>query len=211
MQILVVAATSFEIQPILLRDDIQILVTGVGIASTVYALTKVLQNHRYDMIIQAGVGGSFDAKLAIGEVVAIKNDLFADAGAWEHGQLRSLFDLQLSDPVKQPFTQGKLLNPHLNSFPLALPAVDAVTSGLVTDQQALIALAREKYDPLIESMEGAAFQYVCLMEKIPFVQIRSVSNLVGERNKAHWNLPLAIAQLNKSIVELVNAIKSSRI
>ena len=90
------------------------------------------------------------------------------------------------------------LNPHLNSFPLALPAVDAVTSGLVTDQQALIALTREKYDPLIESMEGASFHYVCLMEKIPFVQIRSVSNMVGERNKAHWNLPLAIAQLNKS-------------
>ena len=52
-------------------------------------------------------------------------------------------------------------------------------------------------------MEGAALHYVCLMEKIPFLQIRSISNYVGERNKRNWNMKEAIANLNKKLIEFV--------
>ena len=45
-----------------------------------------------------------------------------------------------------------------------------------------------KFLPVIESMEGAALHYVCLMEKIPFLQIRSISNYIGERDKKKWNM-----------------------
>ena len=32
-------------------------------------------------------------------------------------------------------------------------------------------------------MEGAALHYACIMEHIPFIQLRAVSNFVGERDK----------------------------
>ncbi len=51
-------------------------------------------------------------------------------------------------------------------------------------------------------MEGAALHYVCLQEQIPFVQIRSVSNYVGERDKTKWKMKEAIENLN---TELYNA------
>jgi futalosine hydrolase len=54
----------------------------------------------------------------------------------------------------------------------------------------------QKYDPDVESMEGAALHYVCLQEKIDFIQLRAVSNYVGERNKNNWKMKEAIAGLN---------------
>ncbi len=54
-------------------------------------------------------------------------------------------------------------------------------------------------------MEGAAFHYVCLQEKIPFLQLRAISNYVGERNKANWNLNEAIRNLNKKLIEIVGS------
>ena len=58
---------------------------------------------------------------------------------------------------------------------------------------------RKKYNPAIETMEGAAFSYICAIEKINFLSLRSVSNLVGERDKSLWNIPLAIENLALSL------------
>ena len=55
-------------------------------------------------------------------------------------------------------------------------------------------------------MEGAAFFYVCLQEKIPFLQIRSISNYVEKRNKSNWNIPLAIDNLNVVLLDIINSL-----
>ncbi len=52
----------------------------------------------------------------------------------------------------------------------------------------MIQFYRDTFNPVTESMEGAALHYVCLMEKIPFLQIRSISNYIGERNKKKWDM-----------------------
>jgi futalosine hydrolase len=63
--------------------------------------------------------------------------------------------------------------------------------------------------PLVESMEGAALHYVCLMEGIPFLQIRSVSNVTGDRDKNRWKLKEAIENLNKSLVLLIKKLDTT--
>ena len=52
-------------------------------------------------------------------------------------------------------------------------------------------------------MEGAAFHYVCLMKNIPFLQLRAVSNYIGERDKSKWKIAEAIEEVNKACVELL--------
>lgn len=51
-----------------------------------------------------------------------------------------------------------------------------------------------------ESLEGAVLHHTCLQENIPFAQVRTISNLVGERNKALWQMPQSIAALNNVII-----------
>ena len=60
--------------------------------------------------------------------------------------------------------------------------------------------------PFKESMEGAAFFYVSILEKIPFIELRSVSNEVGERNRAKWDIPLALDSLKTAVKVLMEAL-----
>ncbi|MBR1538541.1 MAG: hypothetical protein IJ636_03445 [Bacteroidales bacterium] len=51
----------------------------------------------------------------------------------------------------------------------------------------------------IESMEGAAVFEVCLRRGIPFAEIRSISNAVGERDHANWDIPAALSALESAL------------
>jgi futalosine hydrolase len=213
MNCLVVAATVMEILPFLeqyrtkkgLPDNIEsdILITGIGLTAATYSLTKQLQIKRPDIIIQAGVGGCFDRTISLGSVLAIKQETIADLGVIEHGQLKTLFDLNLLSQNQYPFSKGCLINKIELLKKVKLKKVKAVSVNEITSSKQKINLYKEEFTPVIESMEGAALHYVCLMEKIPFLQIRAVSNYVGERNKKKWNIKESIINLNNELTSLL--------
>jgi futalosine hydrolase len=62
----------------------------------------------------------------------------------------------------------------------------------------------KRLNPHVESMEGAAFFYACMIEKIPCAQIRAVSNFIEKRNRDNWNIALAIKNLNETAIEIIN-------
>jgi futalosine hydrolase len=45
-----------------------------------------------------------------------------------------------------------------------------------------------------------------MMEKIPFIQLRGISNQVGERDKSNWKITESIALLNEHLIKLINQI-----
>ena len=72
MRILVVAATEFEIEPFTRDNNIaEVLIAGVGITGTVYNLTKTLFQNKYDLVIQAGIAGTFNKTYSNGDVVVV--------------------------------------------------------------------------------------------------------------------------------------------
>jgi futalosine hydrolase len=82
---------------------------------------------------------------------------------------------------------------------LSIPIVNGVTNNTVSGEEELIKRMMNKFSPDIETMEGAAFFYVCLMENVPFAEIRSISNMVAPRDKSKWNIPLAIKNLSDKV------------
>ncbi len=64
------------------------------------------------------------------------------------------------------------------------------------------------FSPVVESMEGAALHYTCLMENIPFIQIRAMSNYIAERNKKKWNMKESVDNLNNELVKTLKNINS---
>jgi futalosine hydrolase len=212
MHLLLIAATAAEIQPSIdwlskngssnLSFSSEALITGVTAATTTYWLTKVIHSNRPSLIIQAGIAGSF-AHGKNGNVVAVSEDTFADCGVWENDQFKTVFDLGLVDKNKFPFTGGFLTNPYKALITLsALEAVRAITVNEISAQSKTIDWYKQTLTPAIESMEGAALHYVCLLEKIPFLQIRSISNMIGERDKSQWKMNEAIAALNDQLISL---------
>ncbi|MEY3422016.1 MAG: futalosine hydrolase, partial [Bacteroidota bacterium] len=90
---------------------------------------------------------------------------------------------------------------------VGLRSASSVTVNKVTGSQSSIQQIYEKYQPDLESMEGAAVFYTCNMMNTPSLQIRSVSNYIEPRNKANWNIPLAIKALNDYLIEFIQSIK----
>lgn len=217
MNCLVIAATPFEIAPLLdryrnkprsFKSDTDILITGVGLTACTYSLQKQINIKRPDIIIQAGVAGCFDSNARLTDVVAISKDCIADQGVTEQNTPRTVFDLGLAAADAFPYKKGWLVNPHRRLLKqTGLQTAAAVSVNQVTTAPEVINAYRSIFRPFSESMEGAALHYVALMEKIPFVQLRSVSNYMGERDKKKWKIKEAIASLNKELVQLLSTLQ----
>jgi futalosine hydrolase len=210
MYILLAAATSFEIQPtmaLLPHDhDVELLFTGVGSVPTSWSLMHRIRHRRPDCIIQAGIAGSFIPGI-IGQVFAIKDEAFGDVGVYEQGQFKSVFDLRLLDSNSSPFTNGLLTNPYKKMLDsTGLQQVKAITINEITTDPVRIEWYQQNFAPVVESMEGAALHYICLQENIPFLQLRAVSNDVGQRDKSKWDIRSAIATLNKELPNLLQQV-----
>lgn len=212
MNILVVAATEMEIFPYLHEHpSADFLVSGIGSAATVYHLLKRLQQIDYGLVIQAGIAGAFHEGIALGETVVVAKDAFGDLAVSDQGLISTFFEQQLSEPNDFPFDNGWLPNSGMKSISHGLKEVSAITVNLVTDNRDHIAALQLKYGPDIESMEGAAFHYTCLLERIPFLQLRTVSNYVGERDKSKWELRHAIEGLNRELSRIVKNVELTNV
>ena len=182
------------------------LVTGVGSVATAWSLTKCISSGvNPDLAINIGIAGSFKDDLMTGEVVVPVSDCFADAGIDTGNGFLTLAEAGLEDPDKFPFRGGRIFSE--NSFVTKtcelLRSVQAVTVNMATGSHYNIKMISNRYHPDIETMEGAAFFYICSREKIPFLALRSVSNKVGPRNKEKWNIRLAIDNLSEKLEEVM--------
>ncbi len=227
MKILIVSATEKEIFPLKKNLKINIsnacmmkytvvkdlvvdyLVTGIGCTFTTYALTKRLQSKKYDLIINAGIAGSYNPELKIGDVVLVEKDEFAGLGIESSNSYHSLFDQDFMDANEFPFKNGQLENPNRldKSIFQSIKKVKAITSDITHGNKQSINNIKQKFQADIETMEGAAFFYVCLKEGVQFMAIRSISNVVEERNTQNWDIPLAIKNLNHKLLEITNVYK----
>lgn len=209
--ILVVAATAKEIEPFigLARagnfTNVDILISGIGLAASTYHLTKQLALKKYELVIQPGVAGCFDLIINLGQVVAVKQDTIADQSVVELEKLKTLFDLKLVPQHQYPYQKGWLINPNNEILKQSeLKLVKGISVNQISTSKQMIKFYRDVFDPVTESMEGAALHYVCLMENIPFLQIRSISNYIGERNKEKWNMMDSIINLNNALIRIIS-------
>lgn len=113
------------------------------------------------------------------------------------------------DKNQFPFTDGKLNNTYKNDY--NLKNVSAITVNTTHGCIKNIDLFRHKFKADIETMEGAAFFYICLKEGVQFMQIRSISNYVEERNTDKWDIPLAIKNLNDKLFEIINGLEKENL
>ena len=212
MRILVVSATTAEIDSfasqLTSRAGVDVLVTGVGMVATAARCAQALARERYDVALNLGVCGSFDRALSPGTVVHVVTDRIAELGAEDGERFLTIHDLQLLDHNEFPFRGGRLVNdaPPATAALRALPAVDGITVNTVHGNDRSIDEVARRFQPQVESMEGAAFMYACLVQGVRFAQVRAVSNIVERRNRDAWTLKQAIDNLGAAAVDIVRTL-----
>ena len=223
-KILLVAATENEIAPLLKsfnkpdkknpfhsyrKKNIQCdaLITGAGMVNTVFMLSLVLSPEKYDLVLNAGIAGSFRKEIAIGDVVNVLEEIFSDFGAEDGENFLSAFEINLLEKNQFPFRDGKLKSEiSLPQFS-KLKSVRGITVNTVHGNNKNISAVVKKFNPDIESMEGAAVAYCAMQFGIPWVEIRSISNRIERRDKSKWNIPLSIKNLNDELKNFIESIK----
>ena len=224
MRILIVAATETELACIagvigpgrrlrhrlvehtLNGRQLHVLATGVGMVATASWCSRALAESRYDLAINIGLCGSFDQSLGRGSVVHVVSDCLAELGAEDGDRFLSLQQLGLEDRLDTRLGGSEFVNePPPDIAALGrLPGVRGITVNTVHGHEPSIAAVRQRWDPQVESMEGAAFMYVCLMHQVPFAQIRAVSNVVERRNRQAWHVGEALEALAVATLDVVN-------
>jgi futalosine hydrolase len=225
MRLLLVAATELELAPLIARltpasqsvsserlrafthgsHQVDVLTTGVGMVATATWCARVLARQPYDFAVNLGVCGSFDPAFPPGTVVNVVADEIAELGAEDDEQFLTIQQLGLLGQGDPPFSGGRLVNPHapVNRVITELPAVSGITVNTVHGNERSIARVVERFQPGVETMEGAAFMYACLVSGGPFAQVRAVSNMVEKRNRAAWKLGDAVNALNDVALRLL--------
>ena len=121
MKILIVSATTFEIAPLLQYLDnnaekqsffeykyngnnIYPLVTGIGALNTSFGLSRYNDIEKTDVVINVGLAGSYHESIALGTVVEVYSDRFADLGVEEKdGSFTDVFELGLTNENQFPY------------------------------------------------------------------------------------------------------------
>src|SRR5476651_2510907 len=171
MRILLVAATEPEVAPLMTALSLQktdepglftarhtsvancsVLITGVGMVATAFALGRHLPHNVYHLVINVGIAGSFDRGIPLGNVVEIAEDTFAELGAEDDKKFISIEKLGFGAGIFRPTAS-------INHFTkkISPTRATAITVNTVHGNEATIAEVTERLHPQLESMEGAAF------------------------------------------------------
>src|SRR3954447_12487714 len=127
------------------RHAVDVLTTGVGMVATATWCSGVFARERYDLVLNAGVCGSFRPALRPGSVVHVTTDRVAELGAEDGDAFLSVQELQLLGEDEFPWTRGRLVNSAApaNDVLAALPVADAITVNTAHGNDATIAGAIE--------------------------------------------------------------------
>ncbi len=207
MNILIVAATKQEVLSTInyltekktaLNIEVDILITGVGMVATAFEMGKISRK-KYDLAINAGIAGAFKGGYEYGHIVLVKEDYFAELGAEDHDNFLPIDDLGFGTQKTLPFGDAGLINPDYKK-------VKSITVNTVHGNRNTIEDIIKRFEPDIETMEGAAFFYSCNQLGLNCLQLRAISNKVEERNTKNWQIALAITALNNALISLLNDI-----
>jgi futalosine hydrolase len=168
--------------------------------------SRVLAMREYDVALNLGVCGSFDREIPAGNVVHVISEELPEMGAETGDAFLTLLDLKLLERDEFPFQDGRLINrkPPSMAALQQLPRVRGITVNTVHGRESSIAEVQRRCEPQVETMEGAAFMYCCLIRRTPFAEIRAVSNVVETRNRAAWKLGEAIDSLNSTALRIID-------
>ncbi|OJZ13375.1 MULTISPECIES: futalosine hydrolase [Sphingobacterium] len=208
MQILIIAATSFELQPFLEvvsnYDQCDTLVTGVGMVATGFELGRMLHEKKYDLLINVGIGGCLDRTIEIGSVIQVVSESFVELGAEDGHNFIPIDQLGYG---RSTFTSS-LLNDKELRLPFLKHGEGITVNKVHGSTESIEKIKKLHPNSLVESMEGAAVFYAADKMTIPVIEIRGISNYVERRNRATWNIPLAIMNSNKALIKTLEYLNN---
>ncbi len=214
MKLLIVTATKIEAQRIIsdlkLREiseqfysskeiNTDLLISGIGIPATIFSMFAYADLRIYDLIINAGIAGSFSESIPIGNIINVSSDSFGDIGLNTKDGFLPIFESKLNSAFKNLINNGFIYN--TSDFPSFFRDLQKVKAVTVNIPEVKLYKNTE-----IETMEGAAFMLVCKHFKKNFIQLRGISNIIGITKRDDWDINKPIDNYTELIVKFIKKV-----
>ncbi|MFZ6719820.1 hypothetical protein [Undibacterium sp. Ji49W] len=182
------------------RDDVSTIISGVGLSATAYATTKLICQHKPDLLIMAGIAGAYPhSSLKIGDVALVATEVEGDLGFFTTSGFVHLAHL----PIDMEFERRHTLTcPHLPTNPL-FPLARSMSLN------AAMAPFVNTGEVDLENMEGAAFFHTCLQENQAFLELRAISNFVNIHND-EWDMQGSVKAMTAGLHRLIDSLLQSK-
>ncbi len=163
---------------------IPVHICGVGMAECAASVAEVLCERKPSVAVLAGIAGSYSDDLRVGETVVVSSERVGDLGRLSEDGFVPLFQ---RDYFATVVPEG---------FRSVVSNTVSCAGGIAAEN----ACAAE-----IENMEGAAFFAVCERLGVRAVEVRTVSNRVGEAISAA-GMELAAGNLAVDLVTVLSSL-----
>ncbi|MFC7529522.1 futalosine hydrolase [Actinoplanes sp. GCM10030250] len=194
--ILVVTAVPAEAEALRSEIDPNLIVVeavGVGPAAAAAGTARLLATRTYRAVLSAGIAGGFPGRAEIGSTVLATRSIAADLGAETPDGFLPVEELGFGNSRLD--TDPTLLAALRTALPSAIPGeiltLSTVTGTATTADQ----LAARFPSAVAEAMEGYGVASAAAGARIPFAELRTISNPIGPRDRAAWRLPEAFTAL----------------
>ena len=188
--------------------DVLLLNSGLGKVNAAHSATCLIENYPVKGVINIGVGGAYPGSgLKIGDVAIASKEIYGDEGVitskgWD--SLKKIGIPLVLEGKKKYFNEFLLNNSLLiKSAQLVTKSGPFITVSSTTGTRKRAIELEKRFDAICENMEGAAIAQVCTIYKIPMLEIRGISNKVGDRDKRRWDLGLASENCQKLLLKLL--------
>ncbi|GIM95301.1 futalosine hydrolase [Paractinoplanes toevensis] len=167
---------------------------GVGPAAAAAGTARLLATGRYRAVISAGIAGGFPGRAPVGATVLGVRSIAADLGAESPGGFLAIEELGFGSSL---LAADPLL---LKGLTAALPDAisgDVLTLATVTGTATTADALSERFPrAMAEAMEGFGVATAAAGANVPFIELRTISNPIGPRDRAAWRLKEAFAALS---------------
>jgi futalosine hydrolase len=165
------------------------LVCGVGPVEAAAATARALALHPVEALLHVGIAGA--RGLGVGTLVVGSEAVYVDLSArWP------VVDRVDPDP--------RLLATALEALPEATRLPIQTSAAVGRTSNSLLQA------PVVEAMEGFGVLRAAALAGVPAVEVRAVSNEVGDEDRARWDVPAALGALEDAFPRIVDAVSRHR-
>ena len=195
--------------------NVVIVQSGIGKVAAALATAMLIDKFSPDFVVNTGSAGGFAQNLKVGDIVIgaelCYHDVDVTAFDYEIGQLpanppKFIADQRLIAAAKLGVEQ---LSSTLDANIQTMIGLIATGDTFMTAEDD-IAKARKNFPEMIAvEMEGAAIAQTCHQFNIPFVVIRSMSDIAGKESPQSFEEYLETAAVNSSqlVENMLNNLK----
>jgi futalosine hydrolase len=198
------------------QSHLLLMNSGVSKVNAAHSATALIERYPVSAVLNIGIGGAYPSSgLEPGDMAIATKEIYGDEGVIGPDGWRDMKEIGIpllqrgnkkhynENPLDKPLA-GKCLKSALRVGRARAGHFVTVSGATGTRKRALE--LEKRFDAVCENMEGAAIAHVCAIYRIPFIEMRGISNTVGVRDRRRWKIKLAAENCQRAFLDLIENV-----